>query len=186
MSHTHFHQDERERRKWQEPYAILREVGLGPGMIFVDMGCGPGFFVIPAAEMVGEDGRVYAVDADPRSIEKLEGRASGKGLKNIVLKAARAEETVLFDGRADIVFFGIDLHDFDDPVKVLANAMRMLKMGGKAVDLDWKRKAMSFGPPLWKRFTEDKAKGLISDAGFRIALARDCGRYHYLIIGEKA
>jgi ubiquinone/menaquinone biosynthesis C-methylase UbiE len=185
MSYIHFHQDEKLRKKWQEPYAILREAGLGEEMIFVDMGCGPGFFTLPAAEIVGDGGRVYAVDVDPRSIEKVGERASRKGLKNIVLKAARAEETVLFDGRADMVFFGIDLHDFDDPRKVLANAMRMLKKGGKAVDVDWKRKAMALGPPLWKRFTEEKAGGLISDAGFTITLVRDCGKYHYLIIGEK-
>jgi ubiquinone/menaquinone biosynthesis C-methylase UbiE len=185
MSYTHFHQDETERRKWQDPDAVLHEIGLGKGMVFVDVGCGPGFFAIPAAEAVGEKGKVYAIDVDPRSIEKLSERASKKGLNNIILKAASAEEAVLFDDRADIVFFGIDLHDFADPVKVLANAMRMLKRGGRAVDLDWKRKAMPFGPPLWKRFTEEKAQKLISDAGFTVKSSDKCGKYYYLIIAEK-
>lgn len=185
MSDAYFHHDERERRKWQEPFSILSGVGLGRGMIFVDVGCGEGYFAIPAAEVVGGGGRVYAIDADPRSIEKVEKRASAKGLENIILKAARAEETVLFEGKADMVFFGIDLHDFDDPARVLSNAVRMLKAGGKVVDLDWKRKAMPLGPPLWKRFTEEKAGGLMADAGLRITVSRDCGKYHYVIIGEK-
>jgi ubiquinone/menaquinone biosynthesis C-methylase UbiE len=185
MSYTHFHQDETERRKWQNPDPILKGIGLTWGMVFVDVGCGEGYFSIPAAEVVGDTGKVYAIEIDPRSIEELSERASKKGLKNIILKAASAEETVLFDGRADIVFFGIDLHDFTDPAKVLANALRMLKSGGRVVDLDWERKSMPIGPPLWKRFTEEKAIELITDAGFRITSSRKCGKYHYLIIAEK-
>lgn len=186
MGHVFFHHDEDERRKWQEPYSILRGVGLEQGMVFVDVGCGPGFFTLPAAEIVGEEGRVYAIDSDPRSIEMLAERVASRGLGNIILKAAKGEETVLFEGKADMVFFGIDLHDFEEPEKVLANARRMLKTGGRVLDLDWKKKDMAMGPPLWKRLTEDDACRLISGAGFRIVAVRDCGKYHYLVIGEKS
>ncbi len=40
-------------------------------MVFVDVGCGDGFFSILAAKKVGAKGRVYAVDIDPLGIEKL-------------------------------------------------------------------------------------------------------------------
>jgi ubiquinone/menaquinone biosynthesis C-methylase UbiE len=185
MSHSHFHPDENERRKSQEPFAILREVGLVQGMIFVDMGCGAGFFTIPAAEIVGEGGKVYAIDADPASIEKVGEKASSKELENIVLKAAKAEETILFDAKADIIFFANAFHDFEDKAKVLAHSRRMLKEGGKIVDLDWKRVNTIHGPPLWKRLTEEDAEGLIYDAGFTVTLAKSCGKQHYLIVGKK-
>ncbi len=38
---------EEERRKWQNPEAILAEIGLKPGMTFFDIGCGQGFFLSP-------------------------------------------------------------------------------------------------------------------------------------------
>lgn len=72
--HKKYH-DEAERREWQEPEPILRKIGMGPGMTFADIGCGDGFFSLPAARMAGGDGRVFGVDADIGSIKRLgEGR----------------------------------------------------------------------------------------------------------------
>ena len=48
----------------------------------------------------------------------------------------RAEDTIFCEACADIVFFGMVLHDFSDPVKVLLNTGRMLKATGRLVDLD--------------------------------------------------
>jgi len=48
----------------------------------------------------------------------------------------RAEDTIFCEACADIVFFGMVLHDFSDPAKVLRNAGMMLKVDGRLVDLD--------------------------------------------------
>lgn len=184
VSRGHFHPDEKERRRSQDPCAILRGVGLAAGMTFVDMGCGEGFFSIPAAEIVGKSGRVYAVDSDPASIEKLAGRLSGSGV-NVTVKAARAEETILFDAGADMIFFANAFHDFEDKAKVLANSFRMLKTGGRVVDLDWDRVNTVHGPPLWKRVPAAEAERLISEAGLEVAEVRALGRHHYIITAEK-
>jgi ubiquinone/menaquinone biosynthesis C-methylase UbiE len=179
-----FHHDEAERRMWQNPEQILAEIGLKDGDTFVDVGCGEGFFTIPAARIVGESGRVHCVDVHGESIEKVKQRVQAEGLKNIVAKVARAEDTIFCEGYADVVFFGIDLHDFDNAPKVLANARRMLKPRGKLVDLDWKRKLMSKGPPFRIRFSEEKAVGLIREAGFEVQSVRDSGKYHYLVVAK--
>ena len=42
-----------ERKKTQDPVSILSKAGLKPGMTFVDIGCGQGYFSIPAAKLVG-------------------------------------------------------------------------------------------------------------------------------------
>ena len=55
--------DEDRRRKWQNPEDILREIGLETGMTFLDIGCGNGFFTLPAARMVGPAGQVYGLDS---------------------------------------------------------------------------------------------------------------------------
>jgi len=74
-------------------------------------GCGDGFFTLPAARLVGEKGSVYAVDEDSDAVDRLNRKAALEGLTNIRSKAAGAEETVLCEACADIVFFGIVLHD---------------------------------------------------------------------------
>lgn len=133
-----FYADESERRKWQNPDEMLSSIGLNPGFTFVDVGCGDGFFTIPAAKIVGKKGRVFALDSDEEAIASLKKKASTKNLWNIEAKVGAAEDSVLCEGCADMVFFSIVLHDFSNPAKVLTNARKMLKPGGLLVDLDWK------------------------------------------------
>jgi ubiquinone/menaquinone biosynthesis C-methylase UbiE len=179
-----FLDDEKERREWQNPEEILLNIGLRPGFIFIDMGCGDGFFALPAARLVGEDGKVCGLDADGEAIARLKKRAGKEGLTNLVLKVGWAEDTVFCDGCADIVFFGIVLHDFRSVARVLSNAKRMLKHDGRLVDLDWKKEDMEFGPPLRIRLSEDQAAGLIRAAGFKIEKISVAGSYHYLVIAH--
>jgi ubiquinone/menaquinone biosynthesis C-methylase UbiE len=181
-----FDHDEEERRRWQNPETILADIGLKPSLTFIDIGCGDGFFAIPAAQIVGKKGMVYGVDIDDEAISTLRKRAAKKGFKNLHLTVAPAEETIFCEACADIVFFGIVLHDFNDASKVLLNARKMLKRTGRLVDLDWKRKPMEFGPPLRARFSEEKAANLIKAAGFKIRTVKDAGPLHYLITAEQS
>jgi ubiquinone/menaquinone biosynthesis C-methylase UbiE len=172
--------DDPQRRQWQDPDLILTGIGLGSGMCFADIGCGGGFFSLPAARMVEEKGKIFGVDANPDAISMLQEQAEKEGLKNIFLTTGSAEDTIPCQHCADFVFFGIALHDFNDPEKVLRNARKIIKKDGKLIDLDWKKQA-AFGPPSHIRFSEEKASGLIEKAGFKVSSVADSGLYHYLI-----
>ena len=185
MSRRQFSPDDPERRQWQDPEGILTLIGVVPGMVFVDMGCGDGYFALPAARRVGRLGSVYASDIDADAVERLRQRAVQEGLENLFTDVKEAEGTVVCEGCADVVFFGIDLHDFRDPAQVLLNAKKMLRPEGRLVDLDWKDQPMPFGLPLEKRFSVDKARNLIGSAGFRVVSVQEAGPYHYLIIARQ-
>jgi ubiquinone/menaquinone biosynthesis C-methylase UbiE len=185
MNKRQFSADDPQRRQWQDPEKILSSIGLAPGMVFVDMGCGDGYFALPAARAVGLSGKVYANDIDAGAVGRLREQAAKEGLRNLSAEVKEAESTVACEGCADIVFFGIDLHDFRDPARVLQNAKRMLRPKGRLADLDWKDEPMEFGPPKEKRFSIHKARNLIESAGFRIVSITEPGPYHYLIIAER-
>ena len=176
--------DETKRRQWQNPETVLDAIGLKPGLIFVDVGCGDGFFTLPAARLVGPTGKVYGVDMGSEAIKEMRRKASGEGLTNLELTVGKAEETILCHACADIVFFGNVLHDFQDPAEVVKNARKMLKPKGKLVNLDWKKIGMTFGPPLSMRFDEATATHLIEHAGFKVESIKESGLYHYLIIAD--
>ena len=183
----HFHRpygNQQERREWQNPETILKDIGLKFGSTFVDVGCGDGFFSIPAARLVGQKGRVYCVDVSGKAIEILKKNASMAGVENLTLRVGRAEETVFCEACADFLFFGIVLHDFQDIDKVLTNARTMLKSSGQLVDLDWKKEPMQFGPPLRIRFTEKEAADTIEKARFQVESTRAIGHYNYLIVAK--
>jgi ubiquinone/menaquinone biosynthesis C-methylase UbiE len=184
MTKRRFKSNDPERRQWQNPEQILSDAGLKFGMTFIDIGCGEGFFSIPAAKMVGPGGRVYAFDMNMEAVSQLAIQAREENLDQLIPKTGTGEDTVLCEGCADMVFFGIDLHDFDDPGKVLRNAKIMLKPGGVLVDLDWKDQPMEYGPPLEKRFSKEKAMNLMNSAGYRIVSTSEAGPYHYLITAK--
>jgi ubiquinone/menaquinone biosynthesis C-methylase UbiE len=160
---SHRLDDEQARMTWQNPEVILNEIGLKPGMTFVDIGCGQGFFTIPAAKIVGNSGKVYASDINQTNINKLREKVNNAGLTNVNLETAKAD-------------------DFENPLKVLANAHSILKPTGKLVNLDWKKESMEIGPPLYIRFSERKAKQLLEASGFKVQLTEKSGLYHYIVI----
>ena len=175
-----------ERRKWQDPEAILSGIGLKPGMTFADIGCGGGFFALPAARIAGPKGKVYGLDPNPAMIDLLQAQAEKEGLANLYLTIGKAEEIILCEHCADFVFFGIALHDFQDTAKVLRNAGHIIKPGGKLIDLDWKKEDIPIGPPPYIKFDEVHASGLIEAAGFNIKSVENSGLYHYLITATLA
>ncbi len=172
-----------KRRTWQDPDTILRVIGLRPGDVFIDVGCGDGFFSLPAARVVGEEGRVLALDASEWALGRLGERARREGLGNIELRLGWAEEEVLCSGCGDFVFFGIVLHDFRDPMRVLGNALRMLRPSGVLVDLDF-RKDSPVGPPSRVKLTPEEASALIERGGFAVEEVRGVEPYSYLILAR--
>ncbi len=183
--HWHFI-DESERRKFQDPDAILGTIGLKAGGTFVDMGCGEGFFALPAARLVGPRGKVYGVDIDRQAIEEVRRKAAKEKLSNLELIVSAAEKAVPCNECADVLFFGIVLHDFEDPRRVLKNARKIVKANGLLVNLDWKKVPMPFGPPLTKKFDEKTASRLIESAGFKVESVQDSGVYHYIVTARPA
>jgi ubiquinone/menaquinone biosynthesis C-methylase UbiE len=180
--HTRF--GEEAISKWHHAKINLEDIGLRSGMVFMDIGCGYGFFTIPAAQLVGEKGKVYAVDIDDSAIDRLKRKAAEKDLKNIITQVGAAEETVFCSECADIVFYSTVLHDFRDPAMVLQNAKKMIKPDGTLIDLDWKKKTTVFGPPVRIRFSEEKAQSLIKQAGFKIGTVKEVERNYYMITAK--
>lgn len=152
------------------------------GSTFIDVGCGNGFFSLPAARIVGKHGRVYGVDVSSDVITELKAEAKREGVKNLILRVGRAEETIFCNACADIVFYGVVLHDFKDPNRALVNARKMVKQDGRLINLDWRKEPMPIGPPLSIRFDEDMASRLIAQAGFRVTGIKQVLPYSYLIV----
>jgi ubiquinone/menaquinone biosynthesis C-methylase UbiE len=180
--HGGFSLNEATRRSWYNPDDILK--GISEGMVFVDVGCGDGYFTILAAKKVGATGKVYAVDIDGSAVEKVKQKAKAENLKNITTKVGSGEDTIFCSKCADFVLCSMDLHDFNDAAKVLKNAKQMLKPTGHLIDLDWIKQEEPFGPPAAIRFSEEKASELMESVGFTVSKIKNAGPHHYLITAK--
>ena len=110
-------------------FTILNEVGIKPGFLVLDYGCGPGSYIPAAAELVGKTGRVYALDAHPLAIKMVQEMVSRKYLTNVETIASECA-TGLPDESLDVVLLYDTLHDLGDPDCVLSEIHRILKPGG--------------------------------------------------------
>lgn len=117
-------------RDWlRPPVKILKAAGLRDGMTVMDYGCGPGGFSLAAAGIVGEKGRVYALDIHPLAIESVRRAALGRNMENILVMDADGAND-LPDRCIDFALLYDVLHDIPEPAPVLAGLYRILKPTG--------------------------------------------------------
>jgi ubiquinone/menaquinone biosynthesis C-methylase UbiE len=108
----------------------LVEAGVKEGQTILDYGCGIGSYAIPAAQIVGTEGRVYALDMHPLAIETVQRRARKENLPNV--KTIHSDlDTGLADQTVDVVLLYDVFHMVPDQPALLRELHRVLKPGGR-------------------------------------------------------
>jgi ubiquinone/menaquinone biosynthesis C-methylase UbiE len=120
----------RVRDLLQDPRRILEMAKLEEGMNVADYGCGPGSFAICAAQIVGDGGRVYAIDIHPLAISSVQGRASKKGLGNVEAILVRGYDTGIEVSSVDRVLLIDTIHRIEDTDALFHEIHRILKPDG--------------------------------------------------------
>ena len=108
---------------------VLKEVGIKPGFHVLDYGCGPGGYIIAAAELAGKSGKVYALDIHPLAIQRVQNIVSKKKLTNVETISSDCK-TGLPENSVDVVLLYDTFHDLGDPDGVLEELHRVLKPKG--------------------------------------------------------
>jgi ubiquinone/menaquinone biosynthesis C-methylase UbiE len=114
----------------QDPRRILDTAQLREGMRVADYGCGPGSFTIPAAQLVGDGGKVYAIDIHPLAISSVRERASKKGLPNVEPILVQGYDTGIGASSIDRVLLIDTIHRIEDPGALFRELRRILKPDG--------------------------------------------------------
>jgi ubiquinone/menaquinone biosynthesis C-methylase UbiE len=98
---------------FQNPRRVLKAF-VKPGMIVLDYGCGPGFFTIPLADMVGPEGKVIASDIQRGMLDRLRERIPGRLLSRIIFNTEADIRQ-----KVDFILAFYVMHEVDDPNKTL-------------------------------------------------------------------
>jgi ubiquinone/menaquinone biosynthesis C-methylase UbiE len=112
-------------------FKVLAGIGVTAGQVLLDFGCGSGTYTIPAAKLVGEGGRVYAIDINEGAIKRMEKMAEKEGLKNIVRIDASTDKAIpLSDKVVDVILLIDVLQEIDEMEALFAEVHRVLKQCG--------------------------------------------------------
>ena len=119
------------------PIKILERINIQPGWNVLDYGCDSGSYSIPAAQLVGPTGKVYAADIHTAAVREVQKKATMKELGNVytILTGRKTELPV---ASIDIVLLFYILHEFKDPDLVLRELNRVLKPRGLLATIDHK------------------------------------------------
>lgn len=108
----------------------LERFGLQEGQVVIDYGCGPGRYVLKAAQLVGDTGAVYAVDIHPLAIQYVNRVVDRNKLTNVKSLLARGYDCPISDDSADLIYALDVFHMIEDPNAFLAELHRLLKPSG--------------------------------------------------------
>lgn len=169
---------ESDADRWLKELAVpfLKRVGIAPNQRILDFGCGPGFYTVPAARIVGRRGRVFALDKSAKELRTLEQRAVDEGLSNIEILQTSGELVIpLDDGRVDVclLYDVIHSHYFTHQrrVTLLKEVQRVLKSGG----------LLSVYP---SHMDVDKSRRLVESTGFEYFGTIQATLLHYYSLKE--
>lgn len=175
--------DNPKRREMLPISRIMEHIGLQAKDTFGDIGCGIGYFSIPAAKIVGDEGTVYALDVSEVMIEELDKKIEENKLVNIRTIISDEYDFKLSDNSVSHAFICTVLHEIEDRVKFIHETKRILSDGGKITVVEWIKKESDWGPPVSHRVDSTNIKQELQDCGFHELSCVELNEYFYILTG---
>lgn len=174
--------DSPERIRFLNPENNLDEIELNREMVLADLGCGTGYFAIPASFRVK---KVFALDIRQEMLEILRDKIKKDKISNIEPVLSDESSIPLPDNSIDVLFMANVFHEMEDRDSILKEGKRILKNDGKLIIIDWKKAEMDFGPPVEERLNEREVISICKSNDFELYKQSYPGLYNYLLIFQK-
>jgi len=163
-------------RRWLHDPRKIVGPHVKSGMTVLDVGCGVGYFTIPMARMVGDSGKVIAVDLQQQMLDMLRRRAEKAGVIGQIELQKCEQDRLGVHVEADFALVFAMLHEVPDQARLLGEVRECLKPGGKLLLAE---------PPIHvsaKKFNGEVA--VAEEVGFRL-LDRPRLRWSHAAVFEK-
>lgn len=116
---------------------LVEIAGIGPGARVLDVACGRGAVLVPAADRAGDSGRVVGVDLSPEMIHRARDALSRARLGAAELRVMDAEHLEFSDGLFDVVLCSFGVFFFPEPEQAASEFLRVLAPGGTVGLSSW-------------------------------------------------
>ena len=179
---------------WPTPGETLRRLGIASGTTLVEVGCGNGYFALPAARIT-ESATVYALDLDESLLDELSRVAELHAIDNVV--PIHGDARSLFrhlPETVDVVLIANLLHGIDEPADIVRQATDALSPGGRLVVVNWHDRPRETttiegeprGPPTDRRLSPEETERTVIDAvDGTLTREVDLPPYHYALFFER-
>ena len=160
--------DNEWRREHLPATTTLERLGLTQEDTVADIGCGIGYFSIPAAEIVGKRSKVFALDTAEEMLDEVEKRTAHVSVDNIVTIRTGEYDLILPDETVTFALLVNVLHEIEDKTRFLREIHRVLKPGGRLAVIEWDKRPMEMGPSMDHRIAREDAIREVKTCGFEL------------------
>lgn len=124
------HLDSKLRRLFQNPEKILSPY-ITKGMTVLEIGCGPGFFTLEMAKMVGESGKIIAADLQEGMLEIVQSKIEGTRVEPRIKLHKCNEDSIGVSESVDFILLFYVVHEIPDTPGLFKELSSILKPKGK-------------------------------------------------------
>jgi cyclopropane fatty-acyl-phospholipid synthase-like methyltransferase len=148
---------------------IIKTLSLEHGQHIADIGSGGGYFSFRFADLVGEDGKVYAVDTDQGLLDFVKKNVQEKGLNNVITVIAEEESFPVISEKFDTIFIRNVYHHLPERVQYFKNLKASLKTGGKVVIIEYDgSSSLNFHRIFGHHVPKESIESEMSNAGYQL------------------
>ncbi len=149
-----------------KPDEILKSLNICNGDAIGDIGIGGGYFTFEFSREVGENGKVYAIDNNQKSLDFIDDKLKKSNINNI--KTVLGNENGLnLPEKVDLFLLRNVFHHLSEQERYFKNTKQFLKYDGKIAVIDYKKKKFSFMGLLGHYTPEEVLIGKMEKAGFK-------------------
>ncbi len=169
------------------PYDLIKnQLGVTYGSRVADLGCGgAGFFVMQAAQIIGPEGVVYAVDILKPVLSNVETKARLLGLNNVKTVWSDLEKpgaTKINNNSVDFVMLINVLFQNKEHLNILKEISRLVKRGGKILVVDWEAGRFPIGPKPEDKISVSELITLAETLNWQVEKQFEAGKFHYGVV----
>ncbi len=155
--------EDKEREGWQKPSLVIEKLGGIKGKKIGDIGAGTGYFSFRLAK---SGANVTAIDVDERFQDFIKQKITKEGTTNLKTKLVGFDNPELAKNEFDVLLIVNTYHHFNDKIEYMTHCFEGLKPGGVLMNVDFKNKKTSHGPPVNHRIAAEEVKKDLLKVGF--------------------
>jgi ubiquinone/menaquinone biosynthesis C-methylase UbiE len=173
------------RQREEDCEMLLAALNIKPGQTVCDMGCGNGFYTLQLARLVGERGRVLAVDIQPEMLHLLDARAKETGITNIEPIHGTQVDPKLPAGSVDLILLVDVYHEFSHPAQMLAAMRKALSPSGRIALAEFRREDPAVPIKLLHKMSKKQIMKEFPANGFKLVEEIDKLPWQHLMFFER-
>ncbi len=131
--------ERKEREEEEQPTKLLKALNLKEGDVVADIGAGSGYYSFRMSKLVGEKGKILAVEIQKEMLDMIRDRAKKEKVGNIELVMGTEQDPKLPANSVDLILLVDVYHEFDHPFEMTDKMVAALKPGGRLVFAEFRK-----------------------------------------------